>query len=153
MRTASLLLAALAVAPALFAGEYGLGVGASYPHPCERAASRTLNSCTPAAVVEDLRGHFISGKPFRIKAVEMAVLSGSIWIDRDALPPFNDAIVAICAAESPHDFQTLLEFLGFLPYASLRQRLESEIQVAQKKDVRARLQQALAALPKARRSR
>jgi len=57
----------------LFAGEYGLTVDPSFPHPCKHAATRTLNECTTAAVVKDLRGHFISRMPFRLRAVEMAL--------------------------------------------------------------------------------
>ena len=147
-RAAFLLLAALIASPALLAGEYGLSVDPSFPHPCKYAATRTLNECTPAAVVTDLRGHFTSGKPFQLRAVEMAVLSGTIWLSPDALPVFNDAIVAICRAE-PHDFRSLLRFLNYLPYASLRRRFQSEIEVAERPEVQSRLQEALGALPKA----
>ena len=147
-RAVFLLLAALIASPSLFAGEYGLTVDPSFPHPCKHAATRTLNDCTAAAVVKDLRGHFISEKPFRLRAVEMAVRSGTISLSPDALPSFNDAIVAICRAE-PHDFLSLLRFLSYLPYSSLRQRLESEIEVTERPEVRSRLQEALLALPKA----
>jgi hypothetical protein len=143
-----LLLAALTASPALFAGEYGLNVNPSFPHPCKHAATRTLNDCNTAAVVNDLRRHFISGKPFQLRAVEMAVLSGSISLSPDALPPFNDAIVAICRAE-PHDFPSLLRFLTYLPYTSIRRRLAAEIEVTKQPDVRSRLQQAVDALPRA----
>src|SRR6185436_6638247 len=104
------------------------------------------------AVVEDLRGHFISGKPFQLRAVEMAVRSGSISLSPDALPAFNDAIVAICAGESPKDFPLLVRFLNFLPYTSLRQRIASEIEVTERAEVRTRLEEALRALPKVPRS-
>jgi len=114
-RAVFLLLAALIAPPALFAGEYGLNVDPSFPHPCKHAVTRTLNDCTAAAVVKDLRGHFIWGKPFRLRAVEMAWRSGAISLS-------SDAIVAICRAE-PHDFLSLLRFLNYLPYSSLRQRL------------------------------
>jgi hypothetical protein len=122
-RAVVLLLAALIASPSLFAGEYGLTVDPSFPHPCKYAATRTLNECTPAAVVKDLRGHFISGKPFRLRAVEMAVRSGTISLSPDALPPFNDAIVDICVAEPRKDFLLLVSFLSFLvkgpmPYPS-----------------------------------
>jgi len=147
-RAVFLLLAARIAPPALFAGEYGLNVDPSFPHPCKHAVTRTLNDCTAAAVVKDLRGHFIWGKPFRLRAVEMAWRSGAISLSPDTLPSFNDAIVAICRAE-PHDFLSLLRFLNYLPYSSLRQRLESEIKVAERPEVRSRLQEALWALPKA----
>src|SRR4051794_1182302 len=83
-RAVFLLLAALAASPSLFADQYGLTVDPSFPHPCRHAAARTLNECTAAAVVKDLRGHFISEKPFRLRAVEMAVRSGSISLSPDA---------------------------------------------------------------------
>jgi hypothetical protein len=151
-RAVFLLLAAFIGSPALFAGEYGLIVDSSSPHPCKYAATRTLNECTPAAVVKDLRGHFISGKPFRLRAVEMAVRSGAISLSPDALPPFNDAIVAICVAEPRKDSLLLVRFLSFLPYSSLRRRLVSEIEVtpfSERPEVRSRLEEALRALPKA----
>jgi hypothetical protein len=148
-RTVFLLLAALIASPALFACEYGLTVDPSFPHPCKYAATRTLNECTPAAVVKDLRGHFISGKPFRLRAAEMAVRSGDISLSPDALPAFNDAIVAMCAVQTRTDSLSLVRFLSYLPYSSLRQRLASEIEVTERPEVRSRLQEALRALPKA----
>jgi len=145
--SALLLLVSLVASPAMFAGEYGLSVDPSFPHPCKRKASRSLNDCTPAAVVQDLRGYFISGKSFRLKAVEMAVVSGKISVSADALAPFNEGIVAICLSESPHDFDTFKRFLHYLPYSSLRVRLASELPV-QRPAIRARLQEALSALPR-----
>jgi hypothetical protein len=147
-----LLLAALGASPAIFADEYGLIVDPSYPPPCKRELRYTLNYCTTDAVVEDLRRHFISGLSFRIKAVEMAVLSGSMSLPSHSVAqaPFNEVISDICTTESPHDFDTLLKFLRYLPYRSLRARLTSELRVAEPPAVRARLQQALSALPAAK---
>ena len=148
MKTSALLLVvSLVASPAMFAGEYGLSVDPSFPHPCKRKVSRSLNSCTTAAVVQDLHRAFLSGKNFRIKAVEMAVLSGKISLSADALAPFNEGIAAICMSESPHDFDTFKRFLHYLPYSSLRVRLASELPVAQPA-IRARLQEALSALPR-----
>jgi hypothetical protein len=144
-----LLLAALIASPSLFAGESGLTVDPSFPHPCKHAATRTLNECTPASVAKDLRGHFISGKPFRLRALEMAVRSGTISVSADALPAFNDAIIAICKAEPGKDYGSLLRFLSYLGHRSLRQRLASEIEVTKRPEVRERLQGALLWLPKA----
>jgi hypothetical protein len=146
--SALLLLVSLVASPAMFAGEHGLSVDPSFPHPCKREVSRSLNYCTTAAVVQDLRGHFISGKRFRIKAVEMAVLSGRISLSADALATFNEGIVAICLSESPHDFDAFKTFLHYLPYSSLRVRLASELPVAQRPAIRARLREALSALPR-----
>jgi len=148
-RAVFLLLAALIASPSLFAGEGGLNVDPSFPHPCKYAATRTINDCTAAAVVEDLRGHFISKKPFQLRAVEMAVRSGNISLSPDALPAVNDAIVDICKAEPSRDFMLLVRFLSYFPYNSLRQRLASEIEVTERPEVRSRLLQALWALPKA----
>lgn len=147
MRIVPALIACLVAAPAVLAGEYGLSVSSSFPHPCERELTHTLNSCTPAAVAEDLRGYFIAGKPFRIKAVEMAVLSGSISLAPDALATFNDTIAAICVSDSSHHFDTLERLLHFLPYKTLRRRLASELRVTRQPGARARLKKALAALP------
>jgi hypothetical protein len=146
--SALLLLVSLVASPAMFAGEFGLSVDPSFPHPCKREASRSLNYCTTAAVVQDLRGHFISGRRFGIKAVEMAVLSASISLSADALATFNEGIVAICLSESPHDFDAFKRFLYYLPYSSLRVRLVSELPVAQRPAIRARLREALSALPR-----
>jgi hypothetical protein len=140
----------LIAAPAMFAGEYGLAVGPSYPHPCKFEVSRSLNSCTTAAVAEDLRRHFISGEPFRLEAVKMAVLSGSIFIDRDALSPFSEVIVEICTADAPHDFDRLVSFLGYLPYRSLALRLARELENEERPLVRARLLKAFSTLPRAK---
>lgn len=150
LRRALLLLVALVASPAILGGEYGLSVGPSFPNPCERELSHTLNYCTTAAVVQDLREHFIAGRPFRIKAVEMAVLSGSISLKPDALAAFNEVIVAICVTESPHDFESLTKFLGYLPYRSLRERIAAELERTERRTSRARLQKALAALPPAK---
>src|SRR5215213_4520635 len=79
----------------------------------------------------------------------MAIRSGSISLSADAQPSFNDAIVDICKAEPARDFLSLVRFLGYLPYSSLRQRLASEIEVTERPEVRSRLLQALWALPKA----
>ena len=147
----ALLLAALFLAsPALLGGEYGLSVGPSFPNPCQREVSHTLNSCTTAAVAEDLRRHFLSGEAFRIKAVEMAVLSGRISVEKKAMADFNDTIAAICVADSPHDFDTLVKFLRYLPYRSLRERLAAELERTTHPAARKRLQKAIAALPKRR---
>jgi len=143
-----LLLAALIASPSLFAREYGLNVDPSFPHPCKHAATRMLNDCTPAAVVRDLHRYFLSGKPFRLRAVEMAVASGRIRLSPDALVEFNEGIVAICEAESPHDFDALKRFLHYLPHSSLRVRLASELGAAERPPIRARLQEALSVLPR-----
>lgn len=145
---ALLLLVSLVASPAMFAGEFGLSVDPSFPHPCKGKASRSLNYCTTAAVIQDLRGYFLSGKNFRIKAVEMAVATGKISLSADALATFNEGIAAICLSESPHDFEAFKRFLYFLPHSSLRVRLVSELPVAQQPAIRARLQEALAALPR-----
>ena len=143
-------LAALIVSPAIFAGEYGLLVDPKYPHPCERDAARSLNYCTTAAVTEDLRGHFISGKPFRLEAVRMAVLSGRISLATDARSPFNDVIAEICVTDAPHDFDALVDFLGYLPYRSLAERLALELKNEERPPARARLLKAFRALPPAK---
>ena len=148
MKTSALLLVvSLVASPAMFAGEYGLSVDPSVPHPCKRKVSRSLNSCTTAAVVQDLHRAFLSGKTFRIKAVEMAVLSGKISLSADAMTTFNEGIVAICLSESPHDFEAFKRFLHYLPYSSLRVRLAAELPLA-RPAIRARLQEALSALPR-----
>lgn len=148
MKTSALLLVvSLVASPAMFAGEYGLSVDPSFPHPCKRKVSRSLNSCTPSAVVQDLHRAFLSGRSFRIKSVEMAVLTGKISLSADALVTFNEGIVAICLSESPHDFQTFKRFLHYLPYSSLRVRLAAELPLA-RPAIRARLQEALSALPR-----
>ena len=41
-RAVFLLLAALIASPSLFAGEYGLTVDPSFPHPCKYAATRAI---------------------------------------------------------------------------------------------------------------
>ncbi len=150
MKKTLLLLVTLIGSPALYAGEYGLIVDPSFPHPCKRDLSHSLNFCTPAAVAEDLRGHFLSGEPFRLEAVKMAVLSGSISLAPDALPAFNDAIVEICIADAPQDFHALVEFLGYLPYRSLAVRLARELENEERPPVRARLLKAFKALPPAK---
>ena len=148
MKTSALLLVvSLVASPPMFAGEYGLSVDPSFPHPCKRKVSRSLNDCTTAAVVQDLHRTFLSGKSFRIKSVEMAVLTGKISLSADALVTFNEGIVAICLSESPHDFDAFKRFLHYLPYSTLRVRLASELPVAQPA-IRARLQEALSALPR-----
>ena len=148
MKTSALLLVvSLVASPPMFAGEYGLSVDPSFPHPCKRKVSRSLNDCTTAAVVQDLHRAFLSGKSFRIKSVEMAVLTGKISLSADALVTFNEGIVAICLSESPHDFDAFKRFLHYLPYSTLRVRLASELPVAQPA-IRARLQEALSALPR-----
>ncbi|HEU4888851.1 MAG TPA: hypothetical protein VFV49_13275 [Thermoanaerobaculia bacterium] len=147
LRTAVLRFLLLLASPSILAGEYGLIVDPSYPASCQRDPSSSLNYCAPAAVMQDLRDHFLAGKPFRLKAVEMAVLSGRISLTADALPAFNDVIAAVCTSESPHDFDTLEKFLHYLPYRSLRERLESELAVTSDAKPRARLRDALAALP------
>jgi hypothetical protein len=148
-RVVFLLLATLSASLSLIAAESGLNVDPSFPNPCKHAATRPVNDCTAAAVVKDLRGHYISGKPFRLRAVEMAVRTGAISLSPAALPAFNDAIVAICVAEPRKDFLLLVRFLSYLSYGSLRQRLASEIEVARPPEVRSRLQMALHALAKA----
>lgn len=146
MKSAALL-ALLLVSPSLFAGDYGLTVDPKGKHPCEYALLQSRNTCTPAAVSEDLKGYFIEKKPFRIESVKLAVWSGRISMDEGALPPFIDTIVEICKADAPHDFQKLVKFLGFLPYRSLVQRLAKELETEKRLEVRQRLMAAYSALP------
>ena len=132
------------------AGEYGLNVDPALQE-CRNALSHTLNVCPPSAVLEDLRAHFVVGEPFRIKAVEMAVLSGRIsFLNTSDLGPFSDLIVELCIAPDLHDFPLLLRFLAYLPYSTLRSRLEGAYANAMNEQAKSRLQEALNALPDVR---
>ena len=132
------------------AGEYGLTVDPGIDE-CRSTYAHTLNECPTGIVLADLRAYFLAGEPFRIKAVEMAVLSGRIvFEDTKDLGPFSDLVVELCIAPNPHDFSKLLQFLGYLPYSTLRSRLENAYSKAPNDQAKKRLREALEALPNPR---
>jgi len=130
------------------AGEYGLAISFDSKKPCSADISKDLNSCHPDSVIEDLKGFFVEGKEFRIKAVRMGHWSGWIWLgDKGEKLAFYRGLVSILIRDDLKKGDELITFMLRFPYKSMRQALEEEISKGgHSESARSRLEQVYSAV-------
>ena len=127
-RTLTAVLAFLGICTSV-AGEFGLGIDDSVQSSCTQLVEHSRNTCTSAAVVDDLRRYFVHGAPLRIEAINYFLDRNAVWMRGEPeVKTLCGALATIAADPQLKHWRELRKSIRALPYRSMHIALETQLQ-------------------------